>query len=420
VSDYVDFGRLERIRERLQLLGRCDAERQVFGAHQHQYQLAPPLAEAELAEFERTHGVSLPADYRAFLTTLGNGGAGPFYGLAPLSAEPPRFAAKFDGTQPSLARPFPLHEAWPQGDHASAPPIAPGTSIYDGLVLLSDQGCGYFDVLIISGPQRGRVWADITQALGGLMPWYDSFLAAYEAWLDRAYVEWACVTLNSQHADDEHTEAGLAIAGPLLERAVAERASPPSDPALLSYPTDAVQLLAALAYLRARQGRTEESLALFDELPAAFIGDGEARRRLGRARVFAGEGSFERALEEADAGLAVETLWFATELQLLREKRMLLRDLERDEDALEVFRQLADMQSSELFPQYDLAWALLEQGRIDDAAAVLIGAAERGLACNEDDPLAQRIEQVARGLLDALENEGLGQQATALRERLDR
>jgi tetratricopeptide (TPR) repeat protein len=412
------MNRLEHIRERLQLLGRCDAERQVFGAHQHQYQLAPPLAEAELTEFERTHGVSLPADYRAFLTTLGNGGAGPFYGLAPLSAEPPRFAAEFDGTQPSLARPFPLHGAWPQGEQSSGPPIAPGTSVYDGLVLLSDQGCGYFDVLIVSGPQRGQVWADFTQALGGLMPWYDSFFAAYEAWLDRAYVEWACATLSFQVADDEHTEAGLAIAAPLLERAVAERASPPPDPALLAYPRDTAQLLAALAYLRARQGRTEESLALFDELPAATSGDGEARRRLGRARVFAGAGAFERALEEAEAGLAAEHLWFATELQLLREKRMLLRDLERDEDALEIFRRLADMQSDDLFAQYDLAWALLEQSRIDDAAAVLLGAAERGLACNEADPLPQRIEQVAQGLLDALENEGLGEQAAVLRDRI--
>jgi hypothetical protein len=76
------------------------------------------------------------------------------------------------------------------------------------------------------------------------------------------------------------------------------------------------------------------------------------------------------------------------------------------------------MQEHELFAQYDLAWALLERERVDEAAAVLVAAAERGVACEPEDPLAQKLEQVSAGLLDALEREGLGDRAATLRGRL--
>ena len=55
-----------------------------FGESKHGFRLGPPLGEGELAAFEQVHGVSLPAGYRAFLTEIGNGGAGPYYGLVPL------------------------------------------------------------------------------------------------------------------------------------------------------------------------------------------------------------------------------------------------------------------------------------------------------------------------------------------------
>jgi len=53
----------------------------VFGAEGHDFELNPPLAEAKVEELERRHGIRLPADYRAFITTIANGGAGPGCGL---------------------------------------------------------------------------------------------------------------------------------------------------------------------------------------------------------------------------------------------------------------------------------------------------------------------------------------------------
>ena len=65
-------------------LSRLHAARpDVFGADEHRFVLNPPIPEAQAATFEAEHNVQLPAEYRHFLTAIGNGGAGPFYGVFP-------------------------------------------------------------------------------------------------------------------------------------------------------------------------------------------------------------------------------------------------------------------------------------------------------------------------------------------------
>lgn len=60
------------------------AQLRVFGADVHGFRLNPPLPEVDVMAFENTHNVSLPHDFSQFLTKVGNGGAGPFYGVFPL------------------------------------------------------------------------------------------------------------------------------------------------------------------------------------------------------------------------------------------------------------------------------------------------------------------------------------------------
>jgi len=76
----------------LRLLGdlnRRDPRRRVFGAGVHQYKPNPPLPVSVIGAFEERHGVSLPEDYRHFTTGIGNGGAGPYYGVLPFGVVPP-------------------------------------------------------------------------------------------------------------------------------------------------------------------------------------------------------------------------------------------------------------------------------------------------------------------------------------------
>lgn len=141
-----------------------------FGARAHRYHLNPPISEKELASFEAEHRITLPDDYRSFLLEVGNGGAGPYYGLLPLG-ESLRSG--------DLSRPFPLTEACsPENDNDDLP-----DPYLDGHLLLGTHGCGYWSFLVVTGPTAGTVWDDFLAGDGGLRPTGHTFASWYKAWL---------------------------------------------------------------------------------------------------------------------------------------------------------------------------------------------------------------------------------------------
>jgi hypothetical protein len=180
--------RLDRVATKLAAAAHRPGKPVMFGASVHRFQLGPPLAEGKVTAFEREHGVSLLDDYRAFITTIGHdgpgrwGGAGPYYGLHPLQD----WATSLWGMPASntLATPFPaepgrIYQDWPSE-------VAPGDEDepYTGTLTLSDEGCGYLSILVVSGPARGRV-ADNSDAPAGPNFTSDAdFLSWYERWLD--------------------------------------------------------------------------------------------------------------------------------------------------------------------------------------------------------------------------------------------
>lgn len=72
---------LNRIRTKLEQVAQADPACRVFRARVHRYKLNEPLSLAELRQFEQRHGIVLPEPYATFVTELGNGGAGPYYGI---------------------------------------------------------------------------------------------------------------------------------------------------------------------------------------------------------------------------------------------------------------------------------------------------------------------------------------------------
>ena len=148
----------------------ADPKRRVFGADSHHYKLRPTLNEATLRAFEAQHNLSLPADYRAFLSEVGDGEVGPFYGLETLQD-----AAKFR----DLSRPFALTEAskWPETDEDETDEEQPG------VLELCHQGCAIFSYLVVRGPTYGTIWNGEGELFA---PTGLSFGDWYRHWAERA------------------------------------------------------------------------------------------------------------------------------------------------------------------------------------------------------------------------------------------
>jgi hypothetical protein len=103
---------LKRIKDKLKELQQLDFGFKLFGADTHKYILNPALTIEEVKKFEADNKVELPVEY---LTTIGNGGAGPFYGVHTLEESSINF---FDNTEKlnhkyfDLSKPFPHTESW--------------------------------------------------------------------------------------------------------------------------------------------------------------------------------------------------------------------------------------------------------------------------------------------------------------------
>ncbi len=145
-----------------------DPDFRVFGASEHRYQLHPPLPEATIRLFETQYGITLPDEYRHFLSVIGNGGAGPYYGILPL-------AATTEFCDPS--RPFPFKgktrprrqavERW-------------ATNQEPGVLAIAERGCMLYCYLVVNGANHGTVWNGLDAlhlAGASFTTWYMGWIA---------------------------------------------------------------------------------------------------------------------------------------------------------------------------------------------------------------------------------------------------
>ncbi|WPO71646.1 MULTISPECIES: SMI1/KNR4 family protein [unclassified Streptomyces] len=207
------------VRERVLALRSAPYRKAVFGAEFHEYghgfALLPVLTREQVAAVERHRGVAFPAEYRGFLLEVGAGGAGPDYGLFPVrpvgpdtppatphgarpfrpertreladhqDAEPSR--AAYGGTPQDEARFRRDHHAWDRREDELLEILTEGT------LCVGEQGCGYYTLLALTGPERGTMWHDARAAAEGVVPVQFvgrpgrvTFAAWYLHWLNRA------------------------------------------------------------------------------------------------------------------------------------------------------------------------------------------------------------------------------------------
>lgn len=176
--------RLARIRSKLDSIRRRWFRRSSFGEESHRFVLQPPITDPVLEAFESAHGVRLPEEYREFLLQLGDGGAGPGYGLLSLDKAAAFPQADDDPPANYLSRLCPLRpEVSRMRDWLTSIDCSDDER-YQGTIVLCDHGCCNYAVLVVSGPARGCV---VNISLDDNPPVFardNDFLAWYERWLD--------------------------------------------------------------------------------------------------------------------------------------------------------------------------------------------------------------------------------------------
>jgi hypothetical protein len=180
----------------------------MFGSRYHECRVGPPADPAVLARVEALAGVELPADYREFVTTIGDGGLGPYYGIMSLTDAMGQ-VERTSGLA-SLGKDSPLTEDISIGDlmnrpadwaeHTTRietdPDYAAGWSQLrakfmaepwcHGRLPIAQFGCGDWFFLVLRGPRRGTMWVDSLDSSSGLFCLEVDFRTWYSRWLDDA------------------------------------------------------------------------------------------------------------------------------------------------------------------------------------------------------------------------------------------
>lgn len=140
---------LEKLKKKKELDPDCIG----FGVEAHNYELNSPISDKKLRELEKKFKISLPEEYRSFLLNVGNGGAGPSYGLYSIEG--------------ALTGICPTYNRYPSGkagieitkDFIRPDQVKEGEYPDDyGMLILCQHGCALDDFLILNGSERAFVW----------------------------------------------------------------------------------------------------------------------------------------------------------------------------------------------------------------------------------------------------------------------
>lgn len=185
-----------------------DCKFEMFGANAHRYRLEPPVSEGFVRDVEEKCGFTLPADYRRFITRVGDGGAGPYYGIHPFRGfwemgyfqedaftQRRREEWRRTLTLPFSARPMAPEEIAQYGFSRESyrqhpekffvweePEDGDDRWCTDGSYELGTQGCQWDFVLALNGEHQGRIFT--TDNGGGFALEAHSFQEFYSRFLE--------------------------------------------------------------------------------------------------------------------------------------------------------------------------------------------------------------------------------------------
>jgi hypothetical protein len=214
---------MDEIIEKLKELKSIDSQFHNFGSSSHEYKLNPSLSIEDFESIEEKYSCNFPDEYKYFITNIGNGGAGPFYGLFPIEQQDDNHdmcsweAGYLIG---DLSQPFTHTKEWnldnsfwenePDPDqceteeqedelweawHKELEAKYWAPHIMNGAIPICHQGCAIRTWLVVTGPMKGTVWDDYRCDNDGIMPVknkdgkYASFSDWYIDWLNQSILE---------------------------------------------------------------------------------------------------------------------------------------------------------------------------------------------------------------------------------------
>lgn len=204
---------IERIKAKLEQLKQLDKHFSLFGSRKHRYNLNPRLTDKEIRDFETKYEIKLPEGYVLFLTDIGNGGAGPFYGLEPFKnvlfndLEYRRPESPLNPAKPFLhTAPWNLefgptvseedNEEEYERQYEEFSEAYADVEQRNGVLAVCNYGCGISLNLVVNGQEYGHLWTDDRGNDNGIYPSCElgnedkiTFLDWYELWLDNSLKE---------------------------------------------------------------------------------------------------------------------------------------------------------------------------------------------------------------------------------------
>ena len=170
------------IRERLTEIRDLDLKFSLFGSKVHRYELKPTISESDVADYEKQNSISIPEDYRQFVTEIGNGGAGPFCGISGLPAEwnLNNLSAPFsytkltrDGSELDLIQQIEVLDESGENFDEQYEKLSlkywTDTNA-NGALHICEYGCALRFFLALNGRERGNIWFDATADFNGFSP----------------------------------------------------------------------------------------------------------------------------------------------------------------------------------------------------------------------------------------------------------
>jgi hypothetical protein len=164
----------------------------VFGADFHEFKINSPISADRIEAFEQEHAISLPLEYRIFITQIGNGGAGPFYGFFPLGVVDENFGFRDwhanDGLVGNPSKPFQFSDEWNDISKMPSTDLAEqneaeydaqmaefeksywNPDLLDGSIPICHEGCALRIWLVVTGPDVGKLWEDRRSEYEGIRP----------------------------------------------------------------------------------------------------------------------------------------------------------------------------------------------------------------------------------------------------------